>query len=45
VVNPLRVEEGRAALDPVYDVALLKQKFSKIGTILTRDTGNQGNLA
>jgi hypothetical protein len=40
VINPLGIEQGCAPLDPMNFVALFEQKFSKVRTILSRDTGD-----
>ena len=41
VVDRLGVEQGRAALDAVDDVALLEQEFGQVGAVLAGDAGNQ----
>ena len=41
MVDALCVEQGRAALDAMNLVALLKQEFGQIGSILSSDPGNQ----
>src|SRR6478735_9010279 len=41
VVDPLRVEERRAALDPMHHIALLQQKFGQIGAVLPGNARDQ----
>ena len=38
------VEEARGTHQSVYFVALLKQKFGEVGTVLAGNSGNQGNF-
>jgi hypothetical protein len=42
MVNSVRVEQGRTALNSVYFISFGKQKLSKIGTVLSGNTGNEG---
>lgn len=44
MIDAIRVEGRRTALDTVPDGALLEQEFRQIRAILACDTGNQGNL-
>ena len=40
MVDPLRVEKGSAALDPVNRVSLLDQEICQISSILAGNTRN-----
>jgi hypothetical protein len=40
VVNPVRVEEGGAALDSVNLIAFFEQKFGQIRAVLAGDAGD-----
>jgi hypothetical protein len=44
MVYPFGVERGGAALDAMDQIALTEEKFSQVGPILARHSGNQGNL-
>ena len=44
VVDAIRVERRRAALDAVDDVAFAEQQFGQIGAVLAGDAGDQGNF-
>src|SRR6056297_1304186 len=44
MVDPLGVEQRRTALDPVHLVTLFQKEFSKVGTILPGDSGDEGAL-
>jgi hypothetical protein len=41
MVNTLRIKQGGSSLNTVNLIALIKQKLSKIGSILPRDTSYQ----
>ena len=45
MIDPGGVEQGRTALDSMHLIALLQQKFSQIGSILTGNAGDQGLLS
>ena len=45
VLDAAGVEGGRAALQAVDGVALLKQELGEIGAVLSRRAGNEGHLA
>ena len=45
MVDPVGVEQGRAAFDAVDGVAFLEQEFGEIGTILAGDAGDQCGFA
>ena len=44
VIYSIGIEERGAALDAVHLISLGEQKFRKIGTVLTRDAGDQRNF-
>jgi hypothetical protein len=37
VVDAIRVEQGRAPLDAVYDIPFLEEKLGQVSSVLTRD--------
>ena len=41
VVDTIRIEQGRAALDAVDFIALVQKEFRQIGAVLTSDAGNE----
>ncbi len=41
VIDPLGVEERRAAFDAMHLIALFQQEFGKVGAILAGDTGDE----
>ena len=41
VVDPCCIGNGRTSCDAVYLIALFKQKLRKIGTVLSRNTGDK----
>src|ERR1700689_4976940 len=41
MIDPISIEQGGAALDPVNDVALAEQQLGKISPVLSRYPGNQ----
>lgn len=41
VVDTIRIEQGRAALDAVDFITLVQKKFRQIGAVLTSDTGDE----
>jgi hypothetical protein len=43
MVNPRRIERGRAPLDAVHGVAEAEQIFGEIGAVLSGDARNQRN--
>ena len=44
VINPCRIERGSSPLDPVDHIAFSKQKFGKVGAVLTCDTCDEGDF-
>jgi hypothetical protein len=44
MVDAIRVEQRRAPFDPVNGIALRKQEFREIGSVLPRNAGNQGDF-
>ena len=44
VVDAVGVEEGRAALDAVDDVALVQQELGEVGAVLAGDAGDEGDF-
>jgi len=42
VVNAVRVEKARSALDAVHLVALAKQELGQVSSVLAGDTGYEG---
>lgn len=44
MIDAVCVEETRATLYAVDDVAFIEQKFRKIGTVLTGNTGDEGDF-
>ena len=44
MINPLCIEQARAALNAVHDIALLEQKLSKVSAILSSDSCDQGDF-
>ena len=45
IVDTLGVKATGTPLEPVYDIALLKQRFSKVRIILPGDIGDQCHFA
>lgn len=41
VVDTIRIEQGRAALDAVDFIALVQKEFRQIGAVLTGDAGDE----
>ena len=41
MVDTVRIEQGRAALDAVDFIALVQKEFRQIGAVLTSDTGDE----
>jgi hypothetical protein len=44
VVNAIGIEQTGAALDAVNDVALAKQEFCEVRTVLAGDAGDEGDF-
>ena len=44
MVDTVRVEQRRPALDAVNFITLVKEQFGEVGAVLTRDPGDEGSL-
>jgi len=45
MVDAIRIERRGAAFDAVHRVTLFEQQLGQIGTVLSGDTGDQGNFS